>query len=77
MNRIILSFILSATFLLGLYGFVQTPYYALALGDVELYYRLKAVPLAVDACENFLADDVAMDMCTEVEVIRIARELRR
>jgi hypothetical protein len=75
-KRIVLAVIFSATLIFGIPALLGSPYMALLFGDVDLYYELKAIPVAVAECRHFEGDDVSMDFCVDAHIPRIARELR-
>lgn len=71
-KKIITIVILSATLILGLPAFIQSPYYALALGDLDLYHELKANRVAVDKCDTIAGDDEALfQSCFHSEKTRV------
>lgn len=75
-KKIILLLIGTALLFLGAKPFIKSPYFALLLGDVQLYYELKSTPLAVEKCLPYLESETAMDICVSALAPKIAAQLR-
>lgn len=77
-KKIVTIVILSATVIFGLPTFIKSPYCALALGDVDLYYELKANRLAGPYCDEIAGDDdAAYEICFGPAQRRYLAKLRK